>query len=1050
MDPRYLFILTMYCLLAFSPARGQDLVIPKITARPPVTYIFNNLDNTNGLVNNRVTSIAQDKRGFIWIGTEKGLQRYDGVRFANTVDAGTSINAPLYVSIMAVDDDRNRVLYTAITQTKQWNYLANKTAVVSAADDWEKGTAENFTDQQGHQLQLQFYTKQKPVGNETTAQGIALIKAPDNPEPLFASFIQDKIRNETWAVVTDKCFFLFDHNQKKAYNSQYDPVGNILKPFASTNLFIPGSNYSLRAFRNWKPDTHGNIWIVSYSHFVFRYNLSARQLYRYDLMDIVKKCGGKFMPYLRANDYLDDHHGNLWIATSYGGVLQYRFSDSSFALVTHRPGDHLSLQYNYDIFSLFRDREENIWIGSDRGISMFNPARQYFTPFSNFSKQPPAAAETELAAAFGAKNGDLYMGNWGSGIRIYDALSHQKKKFFFNDNYAKNQIWCFLQDNEDNIWVGCQYGFLHIIDPVTLSIKTLCPPEFEGKTIRTMVRDGNGNIVFGLHSGKIVVWHKQQKRFLPYKSEQQPRSLTLRSVSALFVEPSGLCLVGTEDGLREFDIQKQCFKDTVYSLLPSNATFCNSIAPYNGDTVLVAMRYGGVYFFDTKLKTYTPLRARVVNAPQTAFAARTDNKKNIWFTSDYQLYKYAPAKNALSVFYPKNGVLNDVFSGALITRPSGEWITWTATELVVFDPGKLLADEAAPVTITGLKIFDRQVPIDSLLLAQKPVKVSYKENFITIEYSSLKFSGATPATYFYRLSGVDRDWVSAGSHAQASYTNLKPGTYRFEVRSGSVGNSTFIDIVINGPFWGTTWFKAVCFVLLVVIIWVLFKWRIYGISRQAYIKEQIANSKVAALRAQMNPHFIFNCLNSIRLYAAKNDSQAATVYLSRFSRLIRLVLENSKSERVPLKQEMETLQLYIEMEAMRFKHKLKYEICIDDRIEQEFIELPPMMIQPFVENAIWHGLMHREEGGTLQIMVRQQNDDFLTVTIRDNGIGRARAAGLKGKSVLAHKSYGLQITHERLDAINQKYRSGARVAINDLYEDGVATGTEVIITLPVT
>ncbi|WP_218127761.1 sensor histidine kinase [Niabella drilacis] len=1015
-----------------------------------MNYIFNNLDNTNGLVNDRVTSIAQDKRGFIWIGTEKGLQRYDGVRFANTVDTGASVNAPLYVNIMAIDDDRNRVLYTAITQTKQWSYLANKTTVVSAADDWKKGVSENFTDQKGHQLQLQFYTKQKTTDNENTVQGIALIKAPGDQEPLFANFIQDRIHNETWALVADKCFFLFDHKRKKVYDSQYDPVGNTLKPFAGNHLFIPDGKYPLRAFRDWKLDTHGNIWIVSYSHFIFRYNLYARQLYRYDLKDIIKKCGGKVMPYISANNYLDDHQGNLWIATSYGGVLQYRFGDSSFALVTHWPGHHLSLQYNYDIFSLFQDREENIWIGSDKGISVFNPNRQYFTPLSNFSSQPQAAPETELTTAFRAKNGDLYTGNWGNGINIYDTLFHLKKKIFFNDIYAKNQVWCFLQDDEGNIWAGGQYGFLHIINPVTLSVRTLNPPEFEGKTIRTMVQDGNGNIAFGLHSGKVVVWHKQQRQFLPYRNERQPRSLTLRSVLALFVGPSGLCLVGTEDGLREFDIQKQCFEDTVYRLVPSNATFCNSIAPYNGDTVLVAMRYGGLYFFNTKLKTYTPLRARVANAPATAFAARTDNKRNIWFTSDYQLYKYAPAQNALSVFYPKIGVLNSAFSGELITTPSGEWITWTTTELVVFDPGKLPVDVAAQVTITGLKIFDRQVPVDSLLFAKKPVVFSYKENFITIEFSNLKFLSVTPTTYVYRLSGVDKNWVSAGEHAQASYTNLNPGTYRFEVRAGMGGNSTFIDIVINGPFWGTTWFKVLCFALLAVIGFVLVKWRINAIRREAHIKEQMAHSKVMALRAQMNPHFIFNCLNSIRLYAAKNDSQSATMYLTKFSRLIRLVLENSKNERVTLKQEMETIQLYIEMEIMRFKDKLQYEISIDPHIEQEYIELPPMMIQPFVENAIWHGLMHKEEGGMLYIMIRQSDDDFLTITIRDNGIGRIKATLLKSKSATTHKSYGMHITHERLEALNQKYGTHASVAIHDLYEDHIAAGTEVTITLPVT
>ncbi|SDD27727.1 histidine kinase [Niabella drilacis] len=213
---------------------------------------------------------------------------------------------------------------------------------------------------------------------------------------------------------------------------------------------------------------------------------------------------------------------------------------------------------------------------------------------------------------------------------------------------------------------------------------------------------------------------------------------------------------------------------------------------------------------------------------------------------------------------------------------------------------------------------------------------------------------------------------------------------------------------------------------------------------------KMAEMQLATLRSQMNPHFIFNCLNSIRLYAAKDDSQSATMYLTKFSRLMRLVLENTKNERVTLKQEIEMLQLYIEMEAMRFKHKLKYQISIAPQIEQEYIEVPPMIIQPFVENAIWHGLMHKEEGGMLHIMIRQSDEVCLTITIRDNGIGRAEAARLKSKSAITHKSYGMHITQDRLEALNQKYGIHAGVAIRDLHAGDIATGTEVTITLPMT
>ena len=206
-------------------------------------------------------------------------------------------------------------------------------------------------------------------------------------------------------------------------------------------------------------------------------------------------------------------------------------------------------------------------------------------------------------------------------------------------------------------------------------------------------------------------------------------------------------------------------------------------------------------------------------------------------------------------------------------------------------------------------------------------------------------------------------------------------------------------------------------------------------------------SELQLLRTQMNPHFIFNCLNSIKLYAEKNDIEAATSYLFRFSRLMRLVLENSKSGQITLKQEIETIRLYLDMESMRFKEKLQYKIVVDKNTDPEYTEVPPMLIQPYVENAIWHGLMHKEDGGLITIHVSEQ-DETLIISVKDNGIGRKKAGELKSMSAITHKSFGMNITGERLALLNAEYKINANVSVNDLYENGVAAGTEVIIKIP--
>ena len=215
-------------------------------------------------------------------------------------------------------------------------------------------------------------------------------------------------------------------------------------------------------------------------------------------------------------------------------------------------------------------------------------------------------------------------------------------------------------------------------------------------------------------------------------------------------------------------------------------------------------------------------------------------------------------------------------------------------------------------------------------------------------------------------------------------------------------------------------------------------------------ERRVAEAEMAGLRSQMNPHFIFNCLNSIKLYATENDSEKASEYLTKFSRLIRMVLENSRSERVTLQNELAMLQLYADMEIMRFKQKLSFFVEIEPGIDANFVEIPPLLVQPYVENAIWHGLMHKSEGGSVRVRASQPQDDLLQLTIIDDGVGRARAAELRSKSASHRKSFGLKMTSERIALVNQLYQTRTQVEIQDLIDaDGHPAGTEVILQIPI-
>lgn len=223
--------------------------------------------------------------------------------------------------------------------------------------------------------------------------------------------------------------------------------------------------------------------------------------------------------------------------------------------------------------------------------------------------------------------------------------------------------------------------------------------------------------------------------------------------------------------------------------------------------------------------------------------------------------------------------------------------------------------------------------------------------------------------------------------------------------------------------------------------------RLEGERAKAALQERTKELEIQALRSQMNPHFIFNCLNAINRFVLGHETEAASDYLTKFSRLMRMIMNHSRHPLIPLADELEVLRLYLDMESLRFRNAFDYSIHLEEDMEPEEILIPPLLLQPFVENAIWHGLMHKEGRGELFLRLEQKKD-LLIVTIRDNGIGRKKAGLLKSKSVEKYKSMGLQITAQRLALLKDKEQPGHLFEIEDLYDqEGNAAGTQVVLKI---
>jgi LytS/YehU family sensor histidine kinase len=231
--------------------------------------------------------------------------------------------------------------------------------------------------------------------------------------------------------------------------------------------------------------------------------------------------------------------------------------------------------------------------------------------------------------------------------------------------------------------------------------------------------------------------------------------------------------------------------------------------------------------------------------------------------------------------------------------------------------------------------------------------------------------------------------------------------------------------------------------LFIIAIIAVTSYFIYKNAQASKIANQLLALK--SLRSQMNPHFIFNALNSVNHFIAQNDERTANKFLSEFSRLMRLVMENSQEDFIPLVKEQEIISLYLKLEHYRFRDKFDYEISIEEDINLESVEIPPMLVQPYIENAVWHGLRYKETKGHLSLHIGK-NDKGLKVEITDDGIGRKRSADLKTENQKKQNSTGLKNIQERLTIINKVYRVNYNIEVTDLYETGA--GTRVLIHLP--
>jgi hypothetical protein len=420
-------------------------------------------------------------------------------------------------------------------------------------------------------------------------------------------------------------------------------------------------------------------------------------------------------------------------------------------------------------------------------------------------------------------------------------------------------------------------------------------------------------------------------------------------------------------------------------------------------------------------------------------------------TGDFQFWQYSKDQ-------PDGLMPNGSYLDLMADRYGRLWIgSWHGVHIAKqsFMPPSTTVKEVK-VAITGIDLTPSYEDDKKALLYTGGMHLHKDQREITFRFVLPNPLDKASVTYQYKLSGYDDDWITTDQR-RVRYSKLKGGDYTFIVRAKEGANGDWLqpaELYLSIPKRNSEygWFWGGVLLVLAGIAVILYRFLISRARKEERLKADFENKlseiQMQALRAQMNPHFLFNSLNSIKYYAISKSKDETATYVSKFAMLVRSILNNSKSHTISLKDELDALQLYIEIEHMRLEGKFNYLVDIDSSIQVRQAQIPPMILQPYVENAIWHGLMHREGKGRLLVQVKDLGNQIQCI-IEDNGIGRGRSAEMR-KSQMDHKhSVGMQITGNRIELINRIYGIDTQVQVIDLVDpEGIPLGTRVVIHIP--
>lgn len=954
-----------------------------ITSLAQTPYYYK-INEENGLPSSEVYQIIQDDFGYIWIGCDAGLFRYDGIRFKSYSSRKQNSRS---ISGLKIDKDKN--LWCQNFSGQIYRVSGDSLRLVIDVSDKIVSYSQYTVDHEGHIWIANIKTVEQYDFNGKKLNSFSKL-----------SSAKDTI-----------CWQEVEVNKKgEVYlSSQKNGLGFLYKS---------GSTYDV-AFLDSTTSVQQRIAFEHYGNSLIA--LTEVNIKREYMISIVNEKSiiekSRFLPFEKdgliykvCKDNLNRH----WLCTSSGLVKL----NQDFKL----DGESKFLFKNDKISGIYQDREGSLWVSSlQNGI--------YVIPnydLNLYDEQNSNLLDHNVTALLRTTKNELLIGTYTGSV--YKLLNNNSFELFKQQNkiacrtvkkmhewdgglYVAHGPLSFFNNNKETVFGAYNFrDFCWLGDSLFFVSSSMFGfyPNFQSIKDSELGR-------------RAIVIHNRGCRALTI--DKKTNSIYFASIDGLFKYVNG----------KVSEIK-----------LNDKSVFVNKLQFINNQLWVGSVNDGLYVLQEDKIKKHycrrNILRGDGVKSfkiiGETVFVATEEGLSQINY------------KTQQADFFD--------FSDGIVSKEINDIEYINGTLILGTNKGLL----KLPHQIKKNAIYPN-IEISSILVNQSLIKsnskllnLEYNENNIDIEFNTSCLKARGNFKYKYRLLGFDVAWhYNSGINNHLQYASLPNGEFVFEILAVNEDGleslkTEQVKFIINSPFWQRWWFYVLMVLLGSGIVAVLFMIRIRFIKRRAELRNKVTASQLTALKSQMNPHFLFNTLNSLQDLILKHDIKNSNYYLNKFSLLMREILDMSGKDEVPLSREIKLLDTYLELEKLRFGDEFKFEIKTDEVLDVDHLLLPPMIIQPFIENALKHGLLHKKGDKNLLVEFKLVKD-LLMCEIIDNGVGRIKSQEIKARNNRTHQSFATEATDKRMDLLNSFNDKHYSFEIIDLYEGDKPSGTKVIISIPI-